>query len=1222
MSSPPFSKTRKTKLNWFRDILGRKTSHPSSRYSSAGTSTTNTPNDNAPGFEENTSQDDNSTMSKVQTATITTLVSPTPHAPPEPSDSEPKSSNKFKKGLGVAWNGLETALRILEKSADTFPPLKSFVGGLVAFLDLGEAVTENDEEYKKLATELTSIAETLTRYAPILASEGVSGSVARIVESINIESTHIKKQQDRNKMVRTITAIQDQGDVNQRYRRLESLFRQLQSDINLRNWDDLRKIREAGLLKDIFPVYEARYDSGFSTTINRRGCTAETREKVLNDLKGWVGDSKGAKIYWMNGMAGTGKTTISYTLCQWLKENSLLGGNYFCSRSSALCRNVNNIVPTLAYQLAQYSHSFRSKLCIILEEEPEASKLNIRWQFEKLIQTPLQVIKTAMPDNVTIVIDALDECDDGSAFRLFLDTLLTLSINLPIKFFITSRPEPAIRDKMLASHYSDSVLYLHDIEESIVAADIRKYLTEALGSMFPVPSSDVVEQLVESAGKLFIYAATVVRYVCPGDSDVNCTARLQTVLGMVSGSTNQYDDLDELYTNILYTAINPSKRREEHEINDILLILKTVICTKEPMATQTLASFLGLTEERVRFSLQPLQSVLHTRDSVEKMIAPFHTSFPDFLFDERRSKQFHCKTTLHNELLANCCFRLMKEQLKFNICKLESSFVWDKDVPDLPKRIKNSISPALSYTCRYWSEHLLQGDLTDAIHEEFVEFLKNRLLFWMEVANLNQYIWKGGSMLIRIRNQLKKDRYTDKYTDTIGQLADVEEFITHLIDRELIRSTPHIYISGLAFCPRTSSVYKNYRGHARGLIELKESVMKYLENSKRAEGILSVAYSLDGIRIVSSSQLDKAIRIWDTRTGDVIAGPFYGHTDTISSVAFSRSGTHVASGSGDGTVRVWDACTGENVAGPFHEPKYRILSVALSPNGNHIAFSGARRSVIEVWDIHTGKAVPGSFDGHGPDWESVLSVAFSPDGAYIASGSSSCAVRVWDIHTGNSAVKPFVGHIQMVLSIAFSPTGSHIVSGSGDNTIRVWDTHTGDCVAGPFRGHTNRVMSVAFSPDGTRIVSGSADQSIRVWDALTGDTVAGPFNGHTESVCSVAFSPDGTQIVSASGDHTIRLWDAHVGLFMKHLEGVPTDNLLSHSLFSHSELRNLSVDQYILRKSSWITADDTPLFLTPRRFHTELLYAGNILAITPEGVVSSIDFSKLFIGETWSQCYC
>lgn len=163
---------------------------------------------------------------------------------------------------------------------------------------------------------------------------------------------------------------------------------------------------------------------------------------------------------------------------------------------------------------------------------------------------------------------------------------------------------------------------------------------------------------------------------------MNSSARLRTVLGMVSGSTKQHNELNELYTSILSAAID-TKRLKEQEVNDILLMLRTVVCVKEPMTVQTLASLLGLTEEQVHFSLEPLRSVLHVQNSIHGLVASFHASFTDYLFDRLQSGDLYCEVTVHSEVLAKACFNLMKAQLRFNICKLESSFVFDKDVLDL-----------------------------------------------------------------------------------------------------------------------------------------------------------------------------------------------------------------------------------------------------------------------------------------------------------------------------------------------------------------------------------------------------------------------------------------------------------------------------------------------------------------------------------------------------------
>ncbi|KAI0038905.1 WD40 repeat-like protein [Auriscalpium vulgare] len=203
----------------------------------------------------------------------------------------------------------------------------------------------------------------------------------------------------------------------------------------------------------------------------------------------------------------------------------------------------------------------------------------------------------------------------------------------------------------------------------------------------------------------------------------------------------------------------------------------------------------------------------------------------------------------------------------------------------------------------------------------------------------------------------------------------------------------------------------------------------------------------------------------------------------------------------------------------------QVSSVAFSPDGNRIV-SGSDDKTIRICDAHTGEMVLGPF---AEPTTGVRSVGFSPDGAWVVSGSYDRGIRIWDPHTGQSVAGPFKGHSSFVMSVAFSPDSMHVVSGSKDKTLRIWNIVSGDTVAGPFRGHTGWVQSVMFSPDGTHVVSGSDDNTVRIWDAKTGKTVAGPLTGHTDWVWSVAFSPNGTRIVSGSGDRTICIWDAQTG---------------------------------------------------------------------------------------------
>jgi WD40 repeat protein len=198
-----------------------------------------------------------------------------------------------------------------------------------------------------------------------------------------------------------------------------------------------------------------------------------------------------------------------------------------------------------------------------------------------------------------------------------------------------------------------------------------------------------------------------------------------------------------------------------------------------------------------------------------------------------------------------------------------------------------------------------------------------------------------------------------------------------------------------------------------------------------------------------------------------------------------------------------------------------VNSVAFSPDGQMIV-SGSDDMTLRLWDIQ-GNSISQPFEGHQ---DSVNSVAFSPNGQMIVSGSDDMTLRLWDIQ-GNSIGQPFQGHQGSVNSVAFSPDGQIIASGSDDMTLRLWDIQ-GNSIGQPFQklfqGYDYSVDSVAFSPDGLKIVTGNSDELVRLWE-ITGKFIGQPFIGHTKPITSVAFSPDGQTIVSGSRDGSVLLWD-------------------------------------------------------------------------------------------------
>ena len=352
--------------------------------------------------------------------------------------------------------------------------------------------------------------------------------------------------------------------------------------------------------------------------------------------------------------------------------------------------------------------------------------------------------------------------------------------------------------------------------------------------------------------------------------------------------------------------------------------------------------------------------------------------------------------------------------------------------------------------------------------------------------------------------------------------------------------------------------------------------------------VLSVAFSPDGNTIASRSSEEGTVLLWDVNTGTLKSTL----TDTVYSVAFSPDGRTIASGGRDNTIRFWDVATGT--------PKYTITehtnsvvsSVSFSPDGKTIAsvsWSYAptnapwRGAAIRFWDVNTG-TLKNTIMG---DTHRVNSVAFSPDGNTLATGSEDTTIRLWDVNTG-TLKNTLIGHTNDVTGVAFSPDGNTLASGHGLGIIadeivyggiNLWDVHTGnlkntitagierfdasgvafspdgniiaigiydtvhlwDVATGTLKstltGHTGSVRSVAFSPDGNTIASSSVDTTIRLWDVDTGTLKNTTITEHTDEVRSVAFSPDGNTLASGDWNGTVRLWDADTGTLKSTLTG-------------------------------------------------------------------------------------
>jgi hypothetical protein len=284
-------------------------------------------------------------------------------------------------------------------------------------------------------------------------------------------------------------------------------------------------------LNHMSPAKRANYNYPHSNEPLRCKCNPSTRIILLADLKYWANDAGSPKLYWMTGMAGTGKTTIAYSVCDALQRAHQLGASFFCSRLLPDCSDMVKILPTIAYQLARFSPPFQSALYEALGHLSDISRYGMHEQFNSLIKEPLLASWQAMPTNVVVVIDALDECSDASGTKLMLDILFHHATQLPIKFFVTSRPDSATSDRILSkNNHSRPVIVLHEIEKSMVQADIESYLRNELAGISPPPSADQICQIAERADYLFANAAAAVRFICNGGIPTHSHMRLSTML--------------------------------------------------------------------------------------------------------------------------------------------------------------------------------------------------------------------------------------------------------------------------------------------------------------------------------------------------------------------------------------------------------------------------------------------------------------------------------------------------------------------------------------------------------------------------------------------------------------------------------------------------------------------------------------------------------------------
>ena len=475
-------------------------------------------------------------------------------------------------------------------------------------------------------------------------------------------------------------------------------------------------------------------------------CLADTRVEIQRHIKDWAEKRDGKHIFWLSGMAGTGKSTIARTAAQSFADQGRLGASFFFKKGEGERGNASRFFTTIATDLMTRIPEMKPGIREAVELEPAIAEKTLQNQFDKLICRPLSNIQQTSTQNedLVVVIDALDECDREEDMRAILRLLTQANKIRPIslRIFVTSRPEFPIRlgfQQMPDGTYED--LVLHEVATETIARDIGLFFEDELANIRTQrslsgswPKEQDVQTLVRMAVPLFIFAATVCRFL--GEVCGDPQERLKDIFRYdAEGIPRQ----DVTYLPILNQLFAVRTERETKKLTQRFReIVGPIVILEDPLSISSIANLLEIPKEAVRCQLDSLHSVLHVPRDESGSVRLLHLSFRDFLVDpeKRKKSPFWIDEQATHQRIVTKCLQLMSGQkgLSQNICNLPNPGTLRDEIDK--RTVKENLPPELRYACRYWVSHLQRSKHNIRDHDQVHTFLQKHALHWLEAMSI------------------------------------------------------------------------------------------------------------------------------------------------------------------------------------------------------------------------------------------------------------------------------------------------------------------------------------------------------------------------------------------------------------------------------------------------------------------------------------------------------